>query len=102
MRASATAKLLKWACSTQSASHNGFGIDRGSPSLTPKNGYVNMGNAIAQIMWARRAERHMDRHFNILMQHTHVVVHICVFSNGWNELFVVGLGVEHCGAAGGF
>ncbi len=35
MQASPTAKLLKWGRSTQSVSHNGFGIDRSFASRTP-------------------------------------------------------------------
>lgn len=63
MRASATAKLLKWGCSTQSVSHNGFGIDRGYPSLTPN---ANKPHSTAERarkgirIWAKRShESHM-------------------------------------------
>lgn len=74
MRASTTAKLLKWGCSTQSVSHNGFGIDRSYPRLTPdankprstaeiesKKCYVNAGkNHTCSHTW--RAEQANTTH----------------------------------------
>lgn len=125
MRASATAKLLKWGCSTQSMSHNGFGIDRSFPSLTPnankphstaelqsKNGYVNMGEAIAQITHAHaRRELNVENSTSTYLYRTcthklsaYVLLCTWMFIKCWNELgFAVGFRIKlRCGVAGRF
>lgn len=104
MRASTTAKLLKWGCSTQSVSHNGFGIDRSYPWLTPDANkrrstaeiestkcYVNVGKN-----HTRRAEQANTTHTQAqTLHHAHTEhAHTSAQQAGFQEWLVEGLGLD--------